>query len=147
MFIKRTKLHSFSRKLVSCINKTWIKVNKAEINTLPCECEEKSIEEFIPLREHSFLSVKRSGVPGKIFCRPFIIRRPRVNFATPEVMFEQGSMTLNSENWKSKEFKIFQEHFLGILRFGSCGIFPRCLMEMIGFCKISSFSEVIWSKW
>jgi len=36
-------------------------------------------------------------VPGKSFPLPFIISRPRLNFDTPDVRFEQGSMTLNSE--------------------------------------------------
>jgi hypothetical protein len=35
-------------------------------------------------------------VPGKSLPRPFIIRRPRLNLAMPDVRFEQGSMTLNS---------------------------------------------------
>jgi hypothetical protein len=94
-----------------------------KINTLPCNKAgvESRVEDFIPLfRLHSFLNVKRSGVPGRNFPFARVIWRPSVNFAIPDVRFEHGSMTLNSEKrergWSSQSLLLQFIFTLGFWR-------------------------------
>lgn len=50
---------------------------------------------------HSFLSEKRSGVPGSSFPLRDVISKPKLNLAMPDVRLEHGKNTLNSARFEN----------------------------------------------